>query len=1028
MKRLIALALAAVVSATALTANDWQDQYTFARGRLYPRATAFPYPSVAQALSGDYARSPYYMSLNGKWKFNYAPAPAQRPADFYRTDFDVSGWDDITVPSNWEMQGYGVPIYTNTEYVFPANPPYVTPDDNPVGSYRRDFTLPADWAGRRVVLHFDGSTAGMYVWVNGTEVGYVQSTKNPAEFDITKLVHPGTNTLACEVYRWTDGSYLEDQDFWRLSGLERDVYLYSTAPRGRIADFFARTTLDGSYRNGKLNLDVDICAAEPLRLTAEIFNNDGKRLWDKTIPVAVGDQRLNLEGTLKNVARWSAETPNLYTLVINLADASGRTVEATSARVGFRSVEITPEGVLTVNGRPIEVHGVNLHEHHQTKGHTISTEDIMLDMAVMKQNNVNAIRTCHYPQTPEFYRLADKYGFYIVDEANIESHGMGYDERSLAKDTTWMPAIMDREYLLVERDKNHPSVIIWSLGNESGNGVNFIEAYDWVKGRDNTRPVQYEQAWGSTRNSDINCPMYPPMERMIKESQRTDKVQPYIMCEYSHAMGNSSGNFQEYFDVIRATPHMQGGFIWDWVDQGLLTKDENGREYWAYGGDFGAQNYANQENFCINGIVNPDRTAHPALYEVKKVYQDIRFSADDLSKGRIWVENNFTERSLDGYTFDWQLLRDGSVVATGSLGKVNARPGTRTAVTIPLDAVKDDGAEYHLNIFGRTAAADDLVPAGHEAAREQFVLAEKTAFPLAAARGAAPTYTSGRKGSTVVTAGDVTLTFNANGELARYTIDGTDMITEPLVPSFWRPMTDNDFGNWAPRALNAWRCAADNRRLTGTDIAVRDDSTLVYTADYRLREVPSTYRVVYTVMPDGTVSVTPTWTADAGTETPELPRFGMRMAVPNTLDSLTYYGRGPWENYSDRKTAAFMGLYTSTVDEQLFPYIRPQETGNHTDVRYFTLTDADGRGLTVRGAAPINFTALNVDPLTLDPGLTKLQQHASDVNPSRYSNFLSIDLAQRGLGGDNSWGAKPLEQYRLEAPSYTYTFTISPVK
>ncbi len=1033
--RTAAVAIIACVCATGNANNDWENPGIFAVGREAPRATAFPYPSAESALGGDYASSPYYKSLDGMWAFRFAVNPGERPLDFYKAGADLSSWDSIPVPSNWEMEGYGVPIYTNVVYPYPANPPYIPHDDNPVGCYKRSFELPASWDGRRVILHFDGSTAGMYVWINGKKAGYAQSTKNPAEFDITDLVEKGRNEIACEVYRWTDGSYLEDQDFWRLSGIDRSVYLYSVDSQ-RIADFFAVAGLSRGYRDGDLRLDVDLRnyaeTRVPVRLDATIYDKDKKRVWQggKNLTMANGVDKVTFTGTLKNVNPWSGESPYLYTLVLTLLDNKGNVIESTSSRIGFRSVEIKG-GQLLVNGKPVEVHGVNLHEHHPEKGHVVDRETMLKDIRTMKQHNINAVRTSHYPQSPLWYDLCDEYGIYLVDEANIEAHGMGAapwaymdPERHPAVKPEWMDAILDREQLLVERDKNHPSVIIWSLGNECGNGENFYAAYDWIKSRDASRPVQFEQA-GEGRNTDIVCPMYPGIGYMKEYAGRKDVARPFIMCEYAHAMGNSSGNFQEYFDIIRSSGQMQGGFIWDWVDQGLLTRDENGNSYWAYGGDFGATNYHSDENFCINGLVQPDRTPHPGLSEVKKVYQDIRFAPVNLAEGEIKVENHFHTRDLKDYDIRWELLKDGHVAESGRLD-IAAAPGSDKVVRIPLGTIVGDG-DCHLSVYACTRAGDDIIPAGHEVAREQFVLSErKPAGDSFKATAGTPTVVKDGNTWKITCGSGITMAIDSvSGQLRYYRIDGRDVIVSGPEPSFWRAPTDNDMGAKMHRRLNVWRTAGENRKVKAVKAEERAGLYSV-TVTYRLTDVASDYILEYTVNNSGAVLVRAGWQADG--DAPELMRFGMRLALPASYDHFTWYGRGPQENYIDRKTATFMGIWEGTVAEQYYPYIRPQETGNKTDVRWATLTDAAGAGIKVTGTQPLNVSALDVLPEDLDPGLSKKQMHTPDVLHHRDRVYLNIDLLQRGLGGDNSWGAQPHGQYRHYDNSLSYSFIITPVR
>ena len=1028
------LSLALAVGAFAAN-PDWENPGVFGEGRLPYRATAYPYPTTQSAIAGDFQASPYFLSLNGDWKFKFSTGPDQRPVDFYKTDYNTADWATIPVPSNWEMQGYGTPIYTNTNYVFERNQPYVPHDDNPVGSYKRTFELPADWLGREVFLHFASSTAGMYVWVNGEKVGYVQNTKGPSEFDITRLVKPGENQIACEVYRWTDGSYLEDQDFWRLSGIERDVYLYSTAQQ-RIADFFANGDLDKGYKNGLLKLDVKLQnladRASGNRLSIELLDAQGKKVYSASKAVSLSAEAsrdLSFTGKIAKVNKWSSETPYLYTLALTLSDSKGKVVEATSARIGFRKVEIKGAQLL-VNGQAIEVHGVDLHEHHQTKGHVVDRATMMDDIRMMKQHNINAVRTSHYPQTPLWYDLCDQYGIFLVDEANVEIHGYGTwsSNRDIHPGNLpeWRAQILDRQHALVERDKNHPSVITWSLGNESGNGDNFIAAYEWIKGRDNSRPVQYEQ-FGDGENTDITCPMYPSIEAMQEYADRANPPHPYIMCEYAHAMGNSTGNFQEYFDIIRNSPHMQGGFIWDWVDQGFLTKDGNGKPYWAYGGDFGAQNYTHDENFCCNGLVQPDRTAHPGLMEVKKVYQDIRFVPADVANGEFVVENHFMYRDLSDYDFRWELLQDGRKTAEGTLDIVLPAGQSKKVKAALPEVDLTDGKDYRLSVYAHAKNGDDIIPQGHEVAREQFKLAQGTYAQWPDVKGSLPTLSTHRKGYTEFNcANGVQITIDTNnGQLRGYSVKGHKIMDGTGQPNFWRAPTDNDWGNNAHRRYNAWRCAMDNAKLVKKDVKEEGDR-YVLTFDYDLKDVDASYTLVYTVYPDGRLGVS---SSLKGTEsTPSLMRVGYQLAMPKSYDDFTWMGRGPWENYSDRNTSSFIGVWNGKVKDQFYPYIRPQETGNKTDVRWASLTDSKGYGLKVDGMQALNVSALDVLPADLDPGMSKKQQHNSDVRHDRTRVYFNIDLAQRGLGGDNSWGAAPHKPYRLSGNAdYSYSFLLTPI-
>ena len=1010
--------------------NDWENPAVFDVNKEPTRATSYPFADIESAIIGDESQSPFYINLNGMWRFNWVKKPTDRPIDFYKENYNVSDWAEIKVPSNWELQGYGIPIYSNITYPHPKNPPYIGSNDNPVGSYRRTFNLPESWDGRRVYLHFVSGTSAMYVWVNGQKVGYSQVTKSPAEFDITPYLRKGENMLAVEVYRWSDGSYLEDQDFWRISGIDRDVYLYSTA-QIRILDYFVKAGLDKNYTHGTFSLDVDVKnfsdAKSNGNITASLLDADGKEVYKrKQNWNAISGQtaKLNMKTTVKAPAQWSAETPNLYTLALSLTDSKGQVIEATSCKVGFRSVELKNSQLL-VNGKPVLLKGVNLHEHNDRTGHYVDKATMLKDIEVMKAHNVNAVRTSHYPQNPLWYSLCDQYGLYLVDEANIESHGMGYDpQHSLGYKSEWHAAHMDRIVRLVERDKNHPSVIIWSMGNECGNGYVFSDAYQWMKERDNTRLVQSEQA-GEKENTDIVCPMYAGFNYQQEYAKRGNPGRPFIQCEYSHAMGNSNGNFKEYWDIIRSSNHMQGGFIWDWVDQGLLAKDELGREYWAYGGDLGGHVYTHDENFCLNGLVWPDRTPHPGLKEVKHIYQDIHFSAIDLANGEIEVYNEFFFITLENFDFKWELIKNGKKEAEGTF-ITKANPGEKQKIKIDLPSLnKEEGSEYFLNVYAYTRKEANLVPAGHEVARNQMAFDINDYFIPAKSKSGELTL-SDENNRIVVKTNDIYVEINKRtGLLDRYQLNGKNLINQSPRPEFWRAPIDNDFGNNMPSRQNIWRNAGQNSKVKSIDVQQKENSVVV-TAILLLADINSEYTIVYTIKGDGRVRFDINYQS-GNTNLPGLPRFGMVMRLPEEFNQFTYYGRGPWENYSDRNTSAFVGIYSSSVADQYVPYIRPQENGYKTDVRWLTLTNNDGVGLRVAGLQPISTSALHFTSTDFDPGLTKKQQNAVQLVP-RNDVYLHVDLAQNGVGGDNSWGAWTHKQYRLENDVYQYSFVIQAIE
>lgn len=1012
--------------------NDWENPTKFESNKEAPRASFMLYSNKADVVNDDYSASAYHQSLNGVWKFQYTAQLKNRPTTFYQTTFNDAAWNNIPVPSNWEMKGYGIPIYTNVVYPFPKNPPFVG-DNNPVGSYRKTFTVPEKWVGNDVLLHFASITGYAVIYVNGKKAGMTKASKSPAEFNITPYLTKGKNLLAVEVFRWHDGSYLEDQDFWRISGIERDVYL-TAVPKVNVCDFFVNADLDAQYTNGNFHASVDIRQLSQAKsvtgsLSVEITDKDGKQVFAQQQPLKTGSdsiQTIAFDGIVSKPNKWSAETPYLYNCIIGFT-VNGKTVY-TGTKIGFRKVEIKNSQLL-VNGMPIVVHGVNRHEHDPINGHVPSKELMVKDIQLMKQFNVNAVRTSHYPNDPLWYKLCDEYGLYVVDETNVEIHGMGATFQG-GIDTVphpaylpqWEASIMDREKRMLERDKNHPSVIIWSLGNECGNGKVFHDAYLWMKSRDKSRPVQFEQA-GEDWNTDIVCPMYPRVESMARYARDNKKKRPYIMCEYSHAMGNSSGNFQQYFDIIASSPHMQGGFIWDWVDQGMLSKTSDGKPFYSYGGDLGGYYLWNDENFCSNGVIAADRSVHPGLYEVKKVYQNILFKAKDVQKGLITISNGFDFTNLSDYQFEWKLYQNGLLVKSDKFS-VDVAPHQQKDVQLQVPNYKvGEGNEFYLNLSAYSLKANGVLAAGHEVATEQF----KYAGDFFAKQTKAET-------DLKITRTDRRLSFSAGkiqgefdtqrGQFLSYTIGGKRVIGGFPEPYFWRAPTDNDFGNRMPSTLGIWRNAHINRSVQSITINDSVKNQVDIKVNYLLNDIAVPYTIIYTVQNDGAVKVTASIDM-TGRNLPEMPRFGMRMNLSGAYKQVNYYGRGPWENYSDRNTASFIGKYTTNSDSMYtFNYIRPQESGYRTDVRWFELTNNRGEGLHIEGAQPLGFSALNMTDEDLDPGLTKKQQHPSDIKMRGNVN-VHIDFKQRGVGGDDSWGALPHNEYRLLDKQYTYSYTMS---
>ena len=1025
------LSLCALLVAVMAVANGetpyWEQPEVYAINKLPARASLLPYDNVADAAARG--ESALVKDISGEWKFSWSRTPMEAPEGFEAVGYDDAAWATISVPGNWEIEGYGYPIYTNVNYPHPKNPPYIPHDDNPTGCYRHTFTLPDGWAERRTILHFESGLAAMHVWVNGREVGYSEGTKCAVEFDITPYVTAGENLLAVKGFRWADGSYLEDQDFWRLSGFDRGVKIYSVSDV-RIADMFVIAELDKGYENGLYDATVTLqnAADKPFKGSVELMvvsRNDD-------VVVAEFSTSLNLKGgATRDVAfsknmgvvnPWSHEKPNLYTTVVTLRDAAGRVVEATACNTGFRKVEIK-DGVLMLNGKRLLINGVNIHEHNPATGHVISRDLMLKDIALMKRYNINAVRTSHYPQPTEWYDLCDEYGLLLVDEANIEAHGCGtgwhdsYPEFHPSHREEWKGTHHDRVRSMVERDKNHPSVIIWSMGNESSDGEVYGEMYEWIHKRDRSRYVQLEQGYGGP-HTDIICPMYSPFAELERYASRK-LSKPYIMCEYAHAMGNSTGNLREFYDIINRSPHMQGGFIWDWVDQGIDAVGRDGRHYWAYGGDFGAWMYTHDENFCCNGIVSPDRTPHPGIMEVKKVYQDIEFEYAD---GKVRIHNNFNFTDLVEYEFGYKLMCEGCVVGEGSLGEVRCAPESYVDVELQIPTM-EQGKEYALNFEASQMQRSILPPRSWQrvtVATEQVVLRP---YDFAPRNVEGKLEIEERDGWLVAYAGDTGVLFNTKrGTLARYVSGERNVMSQLPEPWFWRAVTDNDWGAGFQHKANVWR--TNNRKHVEGFVEVFDDR-VVAVATYRLVDARSLYVEMYTFLADGSLKVEVKFQR-GDEDVPELPRFGMRMILPQEYKNFKFYGRGPWENYSDRNESAFIGLYEQSTDEQLFPYVRPQESGNKTDVRWLELTDNEGVGIRVEGLQPLSVSAMPYRSEDLDAGLTKKQMHYSDIEPRR-EVVLHVDLAQRGLGGDDSWGAVPHESYRLEADTYEYGYIIRPI-
>jgi beta-galactosidase len=1029
---------------------EWDDVAVLHVGTEKPHATLMVYPSAELAATGDRTRSPWFKSLNGTWKFNWSAGPATRPVDFYRPEFADGNWRTIRVPGSIEAQGFGIPIYVNIGYTFPydRNDPHPPRDKNPVGSYRTVFEVPADWDGRQVFLHFDGVDSAFYAWVNGERIGYSEDARTPAEFNVTRLVKPGRNLLAVEVYRYSDGSFLEDQDMFRMSGIFRDVYLWSS-PEQHVRDFEVNTDLDAKYQDATLLVRADLvnaAKASTATLGVELRDPAGTRVAGdrrRVLLPAGGGLPVSFRIPVRNPRKWSAETPVLYQLLMTLSDANGRVLEVIPSRVGFREVEIANAHLL-VNGRPVLIKGVNRHEHDTAWGHALDRALMVKDIEVMKRHNVNAVRTSHYPNDPLWYDLADEYGLYLYDEANIECHGFGADPKNrLTNDAAWTSAYVDRMQRMVERDKNHPSIIVWSMGNESGDGLNMAAGYKWLKGRDQSRPVHYE---GSSShggpNSDINSFMYPTAAEMAELAKKRPNM-PLILCEYTHAMGNSNGGLKEYWDLFYSGSNMQGAFVWDWVNQGIRQpvpaeyRASAGRDtFFAYGGwweDRVGQH--NDENFCQNGLVMADRTPAPGLAAIKYVYRYLHAAPVNLAAGRVSVKSWFDfVNAKDVAAGTWTVTANGKPIGSGPLPELDLAPGQQRELTLPLPTISAaPGTEYWLNLSFVTKDATAWAPKGHEIAWEQWKLPVQV--PPALGEPPAPpaldVETWGRL--TIFSGKDFALVFDRLfGMIRSYSYRNVRLLERGPQPDFWRAMTDNDLGAWKAVGVAArkdpkldigvWRDAGPSWSVKDVKVERVDAATARVSVAAALPLVDASYSLTYTITGDGAVTVDAAYTP-GGRPLAMMPRFGLELVVSPGLDRLAWYGRGPIETYVDRQFER-IGLYSSTVPEQWVEYSRPQENGNKTDVRWIELTGANGIGLRAEGAPTLSVAAAHA---------TKADIETTDYAfklPRRAEIYLNLDMQQMGVGGVDSWSpdAYPLPPYRIAADQpHQYRFTLVPV-
>ena len=1027
----------AVLSAEAQKDKPWWlDPEVNEVNTMAPRAAFFAYETENLAKADQKARSERYLSLEGKWKFNFSKDHDKAPRDFYSLKYDDSQWTDFPVPGILELNGYGDAIYSNNGYPwrtqFRPEPPFVEERNNYTGSYRKMVTVPADLKGERIYLHVGSATSNLMVWVNGKFVGYSEDSKVSAEFDLTKYLTPGKeNLIAMQVMRWCDGSYLEDQDFWRFTGIAREVYLYAR-PEAHIADLFITPDLVNNYQDGTLEVKLNAVGAKGETVMFSLKDKEGKEVAAQTAKVG-GNGEVKVNFDIKNPLKWTAETPNLYTLYTTLMDGK-QVAEVVPQRVGFRKVEIKNAQVL-VNGQPVLFKGANRHELDPVTGYVVSMDRMLEDIRVMKELNINAVRTCHYPNDPRWYELCDIYGIYMVAEANIESHGMGYGDKTLAKEPTYEKAHLERNESNIKIYKNHPSIIFWSVGNEAGYGPNFEKAYDLVKAYDPSRPCQYEQA-GQNGKTDIFCPMYYDYGGCDKYSQG-DNPRPLIQCEYAHAMGNSMGGFKEYWDMVRKYPKYQGGFIWDFVDQGLRVKNKQGKTIYAYGGDFGRYP-TSDHNFNCNGIINPDRKPNPHANEVRYYYQNIWATAKDLKVGEVEVYNENFFKSLDDVELQWTLESEGKVLANG-----------RNALDIPAQqkrVVKLDGyslpadvkGEVVLNLDFVLKKAEPMLDAGYAVAREQFVVNPYT-FPtmesvLAVTSGKYDTRKVEKEEKVAwvtLSAGNTSVTFNHwNGWIDYLDVDGKPMLEEgyAITPDFWRAPTDNDYGAGTQRKLHAWK----NPEMKMKSFKVVENEGKAekgVEVVYDMPSVEATLTMTYTLTPAGELVVNEAMTVNKDAKhKPELMRYGMQLVMPKAYNMLTYYGKGPGENYIDRNNGDRLGVYDAKVADQYWGYVRPQESGNKTEVRYWQVKDENGKGLEFYSFAPMECSTLNYLASDLDDGWDKNahQSHSGDLTPRDFS-VVKLAARQRGLACVNSWGAIPLEQYRMPYQDYSFTYVIRPL-
>lgn len=1035
------------------TFTEWHDLQVNEINRLPLHTMHFAYdPNDFPGTGAEYLdkkKSMNYLSLEGTWKFNWVANADERPTDFYKTDLDDSKWNNIQMPGNWEMLGYGQPEYVNVGFGwrghFDQQPPAVPIKDNHVGSYRREINIPSNWDGKRIIAHFGSVTSNIYLYVNGKFAGYAEDSKVAAEFDITPFLKKGKNLIAFQTFRWCDGSWCEDQDFWRLSGPARENYLYARSKDHRLLDVRVETDLKNNYKDGYLNITAKV-QGNTLAYFG-LYDPDGKEvIVTGTDNVKNGVAKYQLR--VKNVRKWSAETPNLYTLVVSPIQNGGMYLpyEIVQVKVGFRKVEIKNKQFL-VNGQPVLLKGADRHEMDPDEGYNVSEQRMIQDIMMMKRMNINAVRTCHYPDDPRWYDLCDKYGLYVVAEANQESHGFQYGDDAAAKKPEFAKQIMERNQHNVSMFFNHPSIVTWSLGNETVMGDNFLQAYKWIKSQDKTRPVQYEQARRG-EGTDIFCPMYYPVAASEKYAKDPNSPMPLIQCEYNHTMGNSGGNLSDYWDLIRKYPILQGGFDWDFVDQALhrnivkpmsilpykMNNEELRKIEYCYGGDYNKYD-PSDNNFNCNGIIGPDRQMNPHAYEVAYQYQNIWTKMVNAETGEVSVHNENFFRDLSNYALAWRLEEDGVETQNGTIADLDVPAQQTKNFTIPYDESKIKGKEVFLNIDFRLKEAEPLLTAGQVMAYAQLPVVTKQACSgdcskmLAQGHGKKKMKLAAKKNNVVaVTTPNLTFKIDrSTGLISEYAYNGKSLLGEggTLKPNFWRAPTDNDMGAGLQKKFKAWK----NPQMNLKNIDVKKDkktNSVTILTSFDMPEVQGQMDITYVVFANtGAVKVTEDFKATEGAKVSDMFRFGMLMQMPYTMEKSNYYGRGPIENYSDRKDCMRIGVYTDDADNQYFPYIRPQESGTKSDIRWWKQTDATGLGLQVKSCTPFYASAIHFDTEELDDGDDKEQRHSFDLKKSKFTN-LFLDSAHMGVGGENSWGAWPLEKYRVHYGNKTFTFTLIP--